>query len=118
MERQTYKLKQDGFRKARGGYARFWNIYCAACQQHLLLYQKDGPGPLKRMYADRIIAPKELCENLSATRAKHKSPLICHKCRAVMALPYIYEKENRPAFLVTIGSLFKKVGRGFYPPPV
>lgn len=103
-----FKLKQDLYRTARGGYARFWNIYCFNCKNHLLLYQKDGPGPLKRMYADRIIAPQEFIE------LPH-GPITCQTCHATIATPYTYEKERRPAFLVQEGSLIKKIGKGFYP---
>ena len=54
------KLKQDKFRKSRGGYSRFLIINCEKCEGFIALYQKDGPGPLKRMYLDRIFSPKSL----------------------------------------------------------
>ncbi|KKS56835.1 MAG: hypothetical protein UV23_C0035G0007, partial [Candidatus Nomurabacteria bacterium GW2011_GWF1_42_40] len=52
---KVFTLKRDKFRKARGGYARILEIRCEKCGHFLALYQKDGPGPLKRMYVDRIL---------------------------------------------------------------
>jgi len=46
--------KNDTYRKARGGYARLFAVSCATCGTHLFLYQKDGPGIVKRLYMDRI----------------------------------------------------------------
>ncbi len=57
-----YNFKKDRYSKARGGYSRFLNLYCAKCKSFLLLYQKDGPGILKRLYMDRIFAPVELID--------------------------------------------------------
>ena len=48
------KFKSDKYKKVRGGYSRLLDISCVRCGQHLCLYQKDGPGLLKRMYLDRI----------------------------------------------------------------
>ena len=50
-----YSLKNDIYRKARGGYARLLNISCRKCKQLLFVYQKDGPGNLRRLYLDRIL---------------------------------------------------------------
>lgn len=104
-----YRLKNDKYRKARGGYARFLNIYCAACGQHALLYQKDGPGILKRLYADRIIAPESLSDG---------QKIACASCGVLLGTRYVYEKERRPAFLVQAGAVSKKLGKGVYPPIV
>lgn len=40
------KLMNDKYRKARDGHFRFLNIYCARCNQHIMLYQKDVLRPL------------------------------------------------------------------------
>jgi len=100
-----FKLKKDQYRSARGGYSRFLNIYCKKCNGHVLLYQKDGAGPLKRLYVDRIIAPN--------TEA---SLLICDHCKLLLATPYIYEKESRPALLLKENAITKKLTKGIYPP--
>jgi ribosomal protein S27E len=93
------KLAQDKFRKARGGYARLLEIRCEKCKTLLCLYQKDGPGPLKRMYIDRIVK----------TYAEAGKKLVCHKCGHVLGIRYVYEKEKRPAFRLFEGSVKKKI---------
>jgi ribosomal protein S27E len=93
------KLAQDKFRKARGGYARLLEIRCEKCKTLLCLYQKDGPGPLRRMYIDRIVK----------TYAEAGKKLVCHKCGHVLGIRYVYEKEKRPAFRLFEGSVKKKI---------
>lgn len=107
MPKQHFKLKNDQYRKKRGGYARFLNIFCSSCNACLLLYQKDGPGELKRMYLDRIIAPK-------ITHGKSKD-FICSSCKKIIGTFFIYQKEKRPAIRLYQGAVFKKVGIGVYP---
>jgi hypothetical protein len=68
------QLKHDKYRKARGGYSRLLEIHCEHCSHVIALYQKDGPGSLKRL----------------------------------LGIPYIYEKEKRPAFRLFQGSVTKK----------
>jgi hypothetical protein len=102
------EFKKDGFKKSRGGYSRFLTISCAKCGEFVLLYQKDGPGALKRMYFDRIFSPK-MFVGLEALPFKKIPPLICMKCEHVLAVPYLYEKENRPSFRVFEGAVGKKL---------
>ncbi len=102
---KIFLLKNDIYRKARGGYARFLNLYCASCKHHLALYQKDGPGPLKRLYLDCILAPEI---------TKNKKELICKSCKKIIGTRYIYQKENRPAIRLYQGAITKKVGKGIY----
>lgn len=112
---QVFKFKKDKYRKARGGYSRFLNIYCSSCGSFLIIYQKDGPGPLKRAYLDRIFAPKEL-ENLQNIKSiKDVKPLTCDNCHALIGKPYIYDKENRKAYLLDQTAFTKKIGKGIYP---
>lgn len=94
------KFKNDKYKKARGGYSRFLDISCEHCGKHLFLYQKDGPGILKRMYIDRILE----IDNL-----KPDSNLICPKCSTVLAVPIIYKKENRPALRLFVGAITKDI---------
>lgn len=89
-------LKNDKYRRARGGRSRLLDIFCVKCATLLMVYQKDGPGPLKRGYFDRIMTPF--------------SPrlLKCKKCHHVIGVPYVYPKEQRKAFLLELGSITKK----------
>jgi hypothetical protein len=95
---QQIKLKNDKYRKARGGRSRLLNIICVNCQTPLFNYQKDGPGILKRLYIDRI---EEL---------RNQEPqLICPKCKEHLGTLIIYEKENRPAYRLFAGAITKKI---------
>lgn len=94
-----YKLKQDKFRKTRGGYSRLLAVRCEKCNELLCYYQKDGPGPLKRIYIDRIIK----------TYADAGVKLACHICGHILGVRYIYEKEKRPAYRLFEGSVKKKI---------
>ncbi len=106
MPKQYFKLKNDRYRKNRGGYARFLNILCDSCSAHLVLYQKDGPGELKRMYLDRIFAPK--------IKTKKTGDFKCSACKKVIGTFYNYKKENRPAIRLYQGSVVKQVRAGIY----
>ena len=106
MKKIQFTLKNDKYRKNRGGYARFLNIFCDRCGAHLALYQKDGPGELKRMYIDRILAPK-----ISPDK---RSDFICQSCRKIIGTFYTYKKEKRPAIRLYQGSVVKKIGAGEY----
>jgi ribosomal protein S27E len=112
----TFRLKRDSYRDTRGGYARFLNIYCAGCGSHVLLYQKDGPGVLYRLYLDRIFAPEELANRQFVKDLKQLPELLCTSCGALLGTPTIWQEENRSAYQLTEGSVVRKVGRGIYPP--
>jgi hypothetical protein len=103
--KKIFILKSDKYRKARGGYSRFLNLYCASCKYHLVLYQKDGPGQLKRLYIDRILAPDV---------PRNKKEFTCKSCKKIIGTRYIYQKENRPAIRLYQGAIVKKVGQGIY----
>lgn len=118
MIQLLFTLKKDTYRISRGGYARFLNIYCKTCGYHLLLYQKDGPGPLKRLYVDRIFAPKEVLAQWKGKNLLKTCPLKCTYCQISLAKPYLYEKEARPALLLKENSIIKKVAKGIYPPKI
>ena len=95
------KLKQDKFRKNRGGYSRLLDLSCAKCGTRLFSYQKDGSGILKRLYLDRII-------NLN-TPINGKSKLECQKCKELLGMLMIYKKEQRPAIRLFAGSVTKNI---------
>lgn len=106
MKRVNLNFKKDRYSKARGGYSRFLNIYCSYCKKFLLLYQKDGPGILKRLYMDRIFSPPELTD---LQKKNYKEDLICIYCKNIIGFPTIYEKENRKSFHLRQGTFFKKI---------
>ena len=95
------KFKNDKYKKIRGGYSRLLDISCEHCQKHLFFYQKDGPGLLKRMYLDRIID-----SNIDTS-----NNLVCPACNKLLAIAMIYEKENRPALRLFVGSVIKKIAK-------
>lgn len=102
------KLMTDRFRKARGGHSRLLQIACTKCKHEILKYQKDGSGPLKRMYFDRIHAPAGLVR-LQRKQLNTIPLLTCPTCRAMIGLPYVYQKENRKAFRVFQDAVVKKI---------
>jgi hypothetical protein len=91
------KLKNDKFRKARGGYSRLLEISCSSCNAKLFNYQKDGPGIIKRLYVDRIY------KNVSGSNLK------CPSCNRLLGSLMVYEKENRPAYTIKLGTIKKKI---------
>lgn len=96
-------LKHDRFKRSRGGPSRWLSLGCAKCQNHILLYQKDGVGTLKRLYFDRIMEPKGIAD-------KNRN-LVCEKCQTVLGVPIIYAKEARLAYRLFIGTVEKKIYR-------
>lgn len=94
---KKYKIKRDKYRKVRGGTSKIFLIKCAACGNLLLVYQKDGPGILKRLYWDRILEWQQ------------KMDYACQKCKAVFGTEYLYEKENRPAIRLYVDAVKKTI---------
>ncbi len=93
------KLKNDKFKKTRGGYSRLLQISCQKCNSIICMYQKDGPGNLRRMYLDRIIDPQVLIV---------RKDLTCQKSH-LLGVKIIFEKENRLAFRLFVDSVTKKI---------
>ena len=95
-----YKIKNDKFKKNRGGASRVLDICCEHCGNHICYYQKDGPGGLRRMYVDRMIdlQPDE-------------EMLRCKNCGHDLAVKIIYKKENRLAYRLFAESVKKKIVR-------
>lgn len=106
MKEIQFNFKKDKYRKNRGDYSRFLHIFCDSCEKPLFLYQKDGPGDLKRMYLDRILAPKVFFK---------KGDFACPHCSKVRGTFFIYEKEKREAIRLYQGAIKKKIGKGIYP---
>lgn len=107
---KNFSFKKDRYRKARGGTSVFLSLSCANCRTWLLLYQKDGPGQLLRLYLDRIHAPENL-ESLQRQfvrqGAKEIPALRCPSCNALIAVPMVYEKEGRLAYRLIHGTFSK-----------
>lgn len=100
MVPKVVKLKNDKFRKSRGGHSRWLLLSCEKCKEPLMVYQKDGLGILKRLYFDRITIPKF---------SKNQKNLICKKCKTLIGVPMVYEKENRIAYRLFSGAIEKKI---------
>lgn len=105
----TIKLKKDRFSTRRGGTSEVLGICCRGCGNLVIIYQKDGPGPLQRCYVDRIIYPNRYKKLQRFKSAKELPKLRCGSCDAVIGIPMRYRKhgENRLAFRM-MHSLFKK----------
>lgn len=91
-------MKNDKYSQARGGWSRILDVSCEGCGSRVCFYQKDGPGPLKRMYIDRMIGIKPT-----------SSELICHACNRVLGVAITYKKEGRPAYRLFQDAVKKKV---------
>ena len=98
-------LKNDKYRKVRGGYARTLKIYCQKCNAPLVVYQKDGAGPLKRLYIDRIFSSLSIN---SKVLNRQNTALKCNKCQLVLGVKYIYEPENRKAYRLFAHAVYTK----------
>lgn len=97
MTKSFIKLKSDKYRESRGGYSRLLEIRCSFCDEKLFNYQKDGPGIIKRLYVDRIYGNVE------------GSSLKCKNCNKLIGSLTIYQKENRPAYIIHLGAIKKKI---------
>lgn len=100
-----FKIKKDTFKSQRGR-TRVLDLSCRKCNSHIAVYQKDGPGNLRRLYFDRIFDPKELVDTLKGN-VKEVPNLQC-SCGEVLGIPYVYQKENRKAFRIFQDALVKK----------
>ena len=93
------KIKKDKYFRERGGKARLIKVICSNCEKLIFLYQKDGPGHLKRCYLNRIIEPKEyalLNKNPNIKEPKDIRNIIC-RCGNIIGSPIIYQ-DGRLAF--------------------
>lgn len=96
--RSKLLFKNDKYKKNRGGHSRWLLLSCGNCKNRVAIYQKDGPGILKRLYVDRILEPK----NISSKN------LVCKQCKTFLGVLTIYKKENRPAYRLFVGAIEKK----------
>jgi hypothetical protein len=91
-------MKNDKYSQARGGWSRILEITCEKCSCHVCFYQKDGPGPLKRMYVDRMIDVKPIDLKFE-----------CSNCGTELGMKTTYAKENRSAYRLYQSSVNKKI---------
>jgi hypothetical protein len=108
MKKTSFSFKKDKYKAARGGHSRLLNVCCRKCESVVVVYQKDGPGNLRRLYLDRIFEPVEMV-GLQALSIKEVPALKCKKCAEVLGTPYIYIKEKRKAFRLYQDSVIKRL---------
>ncbi|MBU1180408.1 hypothetical protein KJ885_05700 [Patescibacteria group bacterium] len=109
MSKKTnFSFKKDKYKVARSGHSRLLNVCCRKCENIVAVYQKDGPGNLRRMYMDRIFAPNELA-NLQFLSIKDAPVLKCKQCGELLGTPYIYPKEKRKAFRLYQDAVIKRL---------
>lgn len=104
------KFKKDKYRAKRGGSAKLVDLICTTCGSKVLLYQKDGPGWLKRTYINRIFWPPkyaDLQKDKSINSVEKMPKLICLKCKKVIGLP-MKHKDGRLAFALIRGSFRRR----------
>lgn len=104
---KNFRFKNDKYKKNRGGASKLLLLSCTSCKQQLCFYQKDGPGPLKRLYFDRILDSDSVYTE-TATDLNNIPQLLCSNCECVLGIPIIYEKENRKAYRLFVGAISKK----------
>jgi len=102
------QLIQDKYKSARSGKSKILNIHCRECDTIVIEYQKDGIGNLYRLYMDRIMAPDEYI-GLQKKAIRDIEPLRCQQCKAIIATPYIYKKEQRNAFRIVQEAMVKRI---------
>ena len=108
MTGKSFTLKRDKYKSSRGGYSRLLDVICLKCGHVVAVYQKDGPGNLRRMYLDRIFAPERLA-GLQTKSIKDVPPLRCSECGEMLGTPYLYPKEKRPAFRLYQDAVIKRI---------
>jgi hypothetical protein len=106
--KKDFEIKRDKYKSSRGGGSKMLDLHCRKCNEVFAVYQKDGPGNLRRMYMDRVLFPEKLV-GLQKKAIKDVGVIKCEKCGFVVGVPYVYKKENRKAFRVFQDAIMKKV---------
>ena len=94
-----FEIKKDKYSEARGGESTSLNIFCQKCERVICFYQKDGDGPLKRLYRDRMWGGLPKFEGKVAK---------CPECKNLIGYCYIYDAEGRPAINLFVGGVFSE----------
>jgi len=108
MKNYNFDFKRDKFKSARGGHSRLLNVCCRKCESVVVVYQKDGPGNLRRLYLDRIFSPENLVglQNINLDKITF---LKCQQCSEILGIPYLYTKEKRKAFRLFQDAVIKRL---------
>ena len=104
-------MKKDKYFRKRGGTAKIIDVSCAVCGKLIFVYQKDGPGWLKRCYLNRIVEPEEYAKMQKDKTIKDTNDfgnLVCN-CGKVIGSP-MKHKDGRLAFHLIRGK-FKRTNR-------
>jgi hypothetical protein len=105
------KIKKDKYLRERGGTAKIINVSCDKCGKLIFVYQKDGPGWLKRCYLNRIVSPKEYASLSKKIKdPKELKPLIC-QCGFNLGSP-IKHKDGRIAYHLIRGNFKRTINKG------
>lgn len=108
---QSFTLKNDRYRRDAGGKSRLFDISCASCNTHVLVYQKDGePGNLRKCFLNRILWPSKYDKmvNGGTINSPVQVPnLECPKCSSVLGTPFTYD-DGRIAFRIFHGRVSRK----------
>ncbi len=98
------KIKRDKYLSERGGTAKIIKVSCGSCVKLIFVYQKDGPGWLKRCYLNRILEPGEYAQMQKEYRLKDPKDmknLVC-VCGELLGTPVRYN-DGRLAFQLIRG---------------
>ena len=106
--KKEFSFKKDKYKSARGGYSRLLDICCRKCDATVLVYQKDGPGTLRRLYVDRILDPPSLM-GIQSLKIKEIPALKCKVCKEIIGTAYIYKKEKRKTFRLYQDAIVRKL---------
>lgn len=101
------KLKKDAYQKKRGT-SHLLDVICTQCQSCVVLYQKDGPGQLKRLYLDRIFEPLEWANLQNTATQKKDTPTLKCPNGHIVGQPMVYLPENRLAYSLVPGAFGKR----------
>lgn len=67
----------------RGTWSRFYRVKCRKCDCPVTLYQKDGPGELRRMYLDRFVGGS-IYDLVPLDEIPLAPPLVCNNCGEIL----------------------------------
>jgi hypothetical protein len=101
-------MKKDKYLRERGGTAKIINVSCMKCGKLLFIYQKDGPGWLKRCYLNRIMYPEKysfLQKDKNIRKSSDMKNLVCD-CGEFIGSPMMH-KDGRLAYHLIRGN-FKR----------
>jgi hypothetical protein len=97
------KIKKDKYLRERGKTTKIIRVLCAKCNSLIFIYQKDGPGWLKRCYLNRVFEPKNYAKIKDLSEL---SKLKC-KCGSIIGSPIRY-KDGRLAYHLVRGKFRRK----------